>query len=157
MSKTDKTIIIIALLVMIILTISTLLISHSNKFSNSQTNQEISEVCIQESCFKVELAETPEERAIGLMNRTFLAGDNGMLFIFPKSGYYGFWMKNTLIPLDIIWINENLEIVDIVTAQPCGEVCHAYKPDEKAEYVLEINAGMASKLRIIKKEKIKIK
>ncbi len=65
-----------------------------------------SETCFKNYCFKVELAKTPEERSRGLMSIKSLASDKGMLFIFEKEGIFPFWMKNTLIPLDIIWINE---------------------------------------------------
>ena len=69
----------------------------------------------------------------------------GMLFVFPEQGNHGFWMKNTLLPLDIIWINENQEIVEIVAnAQPCPEEgeCHVWNPREDALWVLEVNAGL---------------
>ncbi|OIO80853.1 hypothetical protein AUJ84_02400 [Candidatus Pacearchaeota archaeon CG1_02_32_132] len=120
-------------------------------------NSKISEVCVRDNCFSVELAQTPEERATGLMNREFLAENEGMLFIFPEEGDYGFWMKDTLIPLDMIWINQNLEIVNIATAQPCNEVCPIIRSKDPALYVLELNAGITSQLGIIKKEKVIIK
>src|SRR4030042_2848822 len=65
------------------------------------------QVCFKKHCFSVELAVTPEEREEGLMFRKNLDSDKGMLFIFEKEGKYGFWMKKTLIPLDIIWIDDN--------------------------------------------------
>lgn len=107
-------------------------------------------VCFESHCFYVELAETKEERAQGLMSRKNMDSDEGMLFIFDEEGEHSFWMKNTLIPLDIIWINQDSEAVFIKeNAQPCTEEeCELIIPDEKARYVLEVNAGMADKIGI---------
>jgi len=83
------------------------------------------------------------------MGRKNLAEDAGMLFIFDKEGFYPFWMKDTLIPLDIIWIDENNKIVYIAgNAQPCVQNCKNYDPPKEAKYVLEINGGLADKLNI---------
>ena len=82
----------------------------------------------------------------GLMYRTSLADDAGMLFIFPTLDQQGFWMKNTLIPLDIIWLNDRKEIVYFVTAPPCkADPCKSYEPIQKAKYVLEVNGGFMKK------------
>ena len=90
-----------------------------------------------------ELANTPQKRERGLMFREKLAENEGMLFVFGTEGYHSFWMKNTLIPLDIIWINAEKEIVDIKeNFQPCKVgPCESYVPKYPAKYVLEANAG----------------
>ena len=105
------------------------------------------QVCFKDYCFSVELAMTPEEREKGLMFRKNLDSDKGMLFIFDKEGKHGFWMKNTLIPLDIIWINNDREVVFInEKTQPCKENdCPIIKPTKDAKYVLEINEGLSEK------------
>lgn len=107
-------------------------------------------VCVNENCFTVEIAETEAQRTKGLMNRSKLDEDKGMLFIFNKEGVYPFWMKNTLIPLDIIWIDNNYKVVFIgKNVQPCKSlICPTTKPLVKAKYVLEINAGISDKLGI---------
>jgi uncharacterized membrane protein (UPF0127 family) len=112
-----------------------------------QTNQ----VCFDKTCFKVELAKTSEQRIKGLMDRESLDENKGMLFIYPEEGKYDFWMKNTLIPLDIIWINKNKEVVFInKNTQPClVEECPAISPPLDAKYILEINGGLVDKLGII--------
>ena len=80
------------------------------------------------------------------MNRDSLGENEGMLFIFDKEDYYSFWMLNTRIPLDIIWINANKEIIHIErNLQPCTDSCPKYSPNEKALYVLEVNANYTSK------------
>jgi len=106
--------------------------------------------CYKDFCFKVELAKTKEEREKGLMFREKLDENKGMLFIFEKEGFHGFWMKNTLIPLDIIWMNSEGKIVYIKeNAQPCkGMLCPVFIPGKKAKYVLEINAGKVKELGI---------
>ena len=74
------------------------------------------------------------------MFRENLDEDAGMLFAFPEEDYHGVWMRNTLIPLDILWVNTNYEIVHIISAQPCKkEVCTIYKPLKKSLRIIEIN------------------
>jgi len=104
-------------------------------------------VCINENCFEVEVAATPKEREKGLMQRSFMDQDEGMFFVFDREGRYSFWMKNTLISLDIIWINSDNKIVFIEkNAQPChGLTCLSIAPDQTAKYVLEINGGLSDK------------
>jgi uncharacterized protein len=87
------------------------------------------QVCIDDTCFFIEIADTPEERQLGLMNRTFMPELSGMLFVFQQPGQYNFWMKNTLIPLDMIWIDAQNKIVDIQQATPCtADPCPTYNP-----------------------------
>lgn len=90
-----------------------------------------------------ELAITDEERTRGLMFRKEVPEDYGMLFIFEYEEKHGFWMKNTLINLDIIWIGKNKKIVHIEkNVPPCkGEPCEVYYPSGPALYVLEIKGG----------------
>jgi uncharacterized protein len=107
-------------------------------------------VCFGENCFMVEVARTNKQRAQGLMFRDYLDESGGMLFVFPKDDTYGFWMKNTKIPLDIIWFNFDKEVVFIKnSAQPCEtNICSPIFPDKPARYVLEVNAGSAARLGI---------
>lgn len=102
----------------------------------------------------VELAETQEQQMKGLMFRENLTG--GMLFIYNEENQRSFWMKNTLIPLDIIWIDENKTIVDIKeNAMPCKvKKCEVYYPDKEALYVLEINAGLAKEKNLSVGDKV---
>jgi len=113
-------------------------------FCSKNQNQ----VCFEDNCFIVELAVTPREQARGLMFKESLDLDKGMLFIFENGEESAFWMENTLIALDIIWINENKELVFISkNAQPCTSVpCSVINPSVKARYVLELNGGTADKI-----------
>ena len=81
------------------------------------------------------------------MGREELADDGGMLFVFPKPSVYPFWMKNTLIPLDIIWLDPDFNVVHISeNLQPCmADPCPVTNPGVEALYVLELNAGAANR------------
>ena len=98
-------------------------------------------VCIDDACLKVEIADTPAKQQAGLQNRTLEKG-TGMLFVFDKPGAYRFWMHNTKIPLDIIWVNENGFVIYIAeNLLPCEKTCDSYGPVGSAMYVLEANSG----------------
>ncbi len=87
----------------------------------------------------VEIAETPEARARGLMSRETLDADAGMLFVWPQDTGSGFWMKDTLIPLSVAFIDGSGKVVDIQDMQPLDETVHhspaAYR------YAVEANQG----------------
>ena len=111
-------------------------------------NSDANKVCFDKDCFKVEVVSSQDELTNGLMFRESLNKNSGMLFVFPEENFYSFWMKDTLIPLDIIWINSDKEIVFIKhNAQPCLENdCENFTSNEKALYVLEINSGIAEEI-----------
>ncbi len=117
-------------------------------FTACITNAKQNQVCFKENCFSVELADSPYEHSRGLMFRNQLDLDKGMLFIFKGEKISPFWMKNTLIPLDIIWINQDKKVVFISrNAQPCKkDACPLITPDKKAQYVLELNGGISDKI-----------
>lgn len=119
---------------------------------------EADEVCIKDRCFSVEIAANQSQREYGLMNREYLDPDKGMLFVYEDEGYHSFWMKNTLIPLDIIWINSGQEIVYIEkNAQPCtSDYCPLIDPWTNASYVLEINGGQCDEYNISVGDKVNI-
>ena len=97
--------------------------------------------------FNVEIAKTIEERRTGLMYRKKLLNNEGMLFIFPREKIIQLWMKNTYIPLDVIFISENKVIVDIKkNMEKLSETI--VKSKVKSRYALEFNAGLINKLDI---------
>ena len=100
--------------------------------------------------FTVELADTSEKRALGLMFRDSIAEDHGMLFLFPAEARRRFWMKNTRIPLDILYFDSELRLVSVVAgAEPCRmQRCPNYPSAGPARYVLELNAGKAAELGV---------
>ncbi|MBS3073357.1 DUF192 domain-containing protein [Candidatus Pacearchaeota archaeon] len=105
---------------------------------------------------KAEVADTIWKQAIGLMNRTNLPEDQGMLFIFDSERKREFWMKNTIIPLDMIFLDKDFKIVNIIkNAQPCKSLdCEFYSSTGPARYVIEINGGLSSKYNITNQTKI---
>lgn len=102
---------------------------------------------------RVELAVTPEERARGLSSRTSLLADAGMLFVYDAPGKPSFWMKDTLIPLDMIWVDADKRVEGIAAdVQPEPGVADGalrrYAPETPVLYVLELNAGAAARIGI---------
>jgi len=95
---------------------------------------------------KAEVAQTPREHAIGLMWRTEMGANDGMLFIFPQATKQCFWMKNTLIPLSIAFVDDDGKIVNIDEMQPQTEDAHCSA--QPVRYVLEMNKGWFAKRHI---------
>jgi uncharacterized membrane protein (UPF0127 family) len=97
-----------------------------------------------ELTFLVEVADTPGKRELGLQYRRDLAADRGMIFLFPTESHHSFWMKNTPIPLDMIFINRDRKIVGIV------EQAVPFSTDSRSvpaasQFVLEINGGLTGR------------
>ncbi|MBI2629141.1 DUF192 domain-containing protein [Candidatus Pacearchaeota archaeon] len=154
--KKDRFLALFILFLLMIIILVTIYIYFNNfkqqtPVQDVQTAENIKQTCFKQAnikinkCFSVEVAQTAVEREKGLMFREKLDSDKGLLFIFPRAEKYGFWMKNTLIALDIIWIDENKTIVYIKeNALPCKEEkCDVYYPNKKALYVLEVNGGLS--------------
>lgn len=100
--------------------------------------------------FSVELAQTPDEQALGLMFREEMEDGHGMLFIFPRERMRSFYMKNTRIPLDIFYFDADLKLVNVAErTKPCKtRRCPSYLSKAPAKYVLELNAGKAEELGV---------
>lgn len=105
---------------------------------------------IKDKNFKIELAQSMSQKSLGLGNRQSLCNNCGMLFLYKGEGPLPFWMKNTLIPLDMIWLNSKGTIVDIQTALPEPNTpdhqLKIYQNEKAAQYVLELNAYKAKEL-----------
>ena len=97
--------------------------------------------------FQVEVVDTPLGRQKGLMHRTSLPEATGMLFVFPAEAQRSFWMRNTLIPLDMIFIRSDKTILGIVeNAEPRTDTSRGVPGD--SQYVLELIGGSASRYRL---------
>ena len=95
--------------------------------------------------FRVEVAETPEQRSRGLMYRESLSSNSGMIFLFETPAPVSFWMKNTYIPLDIIFVNESGEVQHIHENSKPGSLTSIRGGDDILA-VLEIKGGTSKKL-----------
>lgn len=92
--------------------------------------------------WKVALAATPEQRAQGLMSVTDLGGLDGMLFVFGADTAGGFWMKDTLLPLEIAFFTADGSLVDVLAMVPCGaDPCPVYRPSGPYRYAVEAVPG----------------
>ena len=120
-----------------------------------ESKEEFKQICFKENCFNVKVVSTVHERERGLMDYESLGENEGMLFGFQEEGKHNFWMKNMSFPIDIIWINKNLEVVGFVeNAIPCVGECSIYDSYQNSLYVLEINAGKIQELAINIEDKI---
>ncbi|MCE9596626.1 MAG: DUF192 domain-containing protein [Spirochaetia bacterium] len=106
-----------------------------------------------EFTISAEIAASPSERERGLMYRTSLGDDEGMLFVFPEATMQAFWMKNTLIPLDVAYFDDQGFLIEIVTMQPDGGV-RTYPSSEPTLYALEMKAGWFAKRAVRKYTKL---
>ena len=94
--------------------------------------------------FQVELADTPSKREMGLQYRRELAAERGMIFLFPLESHQSFWMKNTPIPLDMIFVNRERKIVGIVE-QTVPFSLDPRSVEGASQFVLEINGGLSKR------------
>jgi uncharacterized protein len=100
---------------------------------------------------QLEVAKTPDQQSIGLMNRKEMAGDRGMLFPFTPARPVAFWMKNTLIPLDMVFLHKGKVVSISSNVPPCkADPCPSYGPPAQAlvDQVIELTAGRAAELGI---------
>jgi len=93
-----------------------------------------------------EVAQTPEERAIGLMNRPSMGANDGMLFVFERAGQQCFWMKNTLLPLSVAFLDDAGTVVNIEDMKP--QTLDSHCSAKPVRFVLEMNQGWFAKRAI---------
>ena len=103
-------------------------------------------LAIQNHTFHLEHAVTPKERQLGLMHRESLSSNNAMLFAYQDPQSISVWMKNTLIPLDLIWLDDEFHILAIEYGTPLSTQIHT--PQVLATYLLEIKGNLSNDLMI---------
>lgn len=120
-----------------------LFIAASAVFATTPTG---SDVVLAGHSFSVEIAATDAARERGLMYRTHLAAGHGMLFVYPNAQLRYFWMKHTLIPLDILFFDAQRRLINVsADTPPCKtDPCQTYASAAPAKYVLELNAGVVA-------------
>ena len=101
--------------------------------------------------FLAEIADTPQRWGRGYMFRREIGDSDAMVFVFTESDVHPFWMKNTLVPLDMIWMDDAFKVLYIEpSAPPCkADPCPSYGPPRRARYVLEVRGGVAAKERLV--------
>lgn len=106
------------------------------EINNKESN--LVDITIGDKKYKVEIADTPEKQEKGLMGRKSLPEDQGMLFIYDEPQDLSYWMKDTLISLDIIFIDDDMEVVSVKQGQPMSE-----EPitEDDVQYALEVNSN----------------
>ncbi|MEG4996809.1 DUF192 domain-containing protein [Microcoleus sp. B4-D4] len=106
---------------------------------------------------ELEVAKTSEQQAMGLMYRTSLADDRGMLFEFKPARWVNFWMKNCQISLDMIFLRDGVVTAIAAEAPPCtAEPCPTYGPDTPVDRVIELRGGRAAELGVKVGDRIEI-
>ena len=91
--------------------------------------------------YSIEIAKTSKQRSQGLMFRESLDIRRGMLFVYPRSGNHRIWMKNTLIPLSVIWLDDNETVIEVKILPPCKlDPCPSYGVSKPAKYIIELSS-----------------
>lgn len=126
--------------------------------SAPSSEQTAHEVILKGQHFSVELATTQMQRARGLMFRSSMPSDHGMLFLFPKPRPMAFWMKNTAMPLDILFFDQQARLIAAhYNVPPCRSTpCAQYSSGHPAALVLELNGGRSASLKLAKGDKLTI-
>ncbi len=115
-------------------------------------------VSVNNKTFSVFIAKSDTEKQIGLSGRDKISENEGMIFVFDKSDYYSFWMKEMKFPIDIIYMVNNKVITVVKNANPPDDSKNLkiYQPKEKSDMVLELNAGLAEKYNIKEGTNVKV-
>lgn len=96
---------------------------------------------------QLEIADTETKRGTGLMHRTSLGKEEGMLFVFPKTDYQSFWMKNTLIPLSIGYFTDDYKLVEVFEMEP-NQIDTTYNSSKMVRFAVEMNSGWYAEKKI---------
>ncbi len=131
----------ITIIFRILLLFNSLSVAWANAFASDLEHFESMQLHIGEKLFLLEIADTPNRRQQGLMFRSDLSIHAGMIFVYPRSGDHRIWMKNTRIPLTVVWIDDKATVIGIKTLWPCKqENCPSYGVQSASRYIIEFNA-----------------
>jgi uncharacterized membrane protein (UPF0127 family) len=117
--------------------------SSSSSTTGSPSRLPTTRMSVGNETFELEIAYRPEDQETGLMHRRSMPADHGMIFVFPDERNLTFWMKDTLIPLDIIYVNHSGTIVSVKPLKPLDKT--GVSSDGPAMYAIELNAGAAAR------------
>lgn len=105
-----------------------------------------------------EIADTPYRMQFGYMFRERVGTGEGMIFVYPVAGFHSMWMKNTLVPLDMVWMDADFRVVHVErSVPPCrADPCPAYGPLRRANYVLEVRGGSIEPDRLAPGDRVSV-
>ena len=133
------------------------LVFAASMFLNKKDTSSYKKIIIGNVVVKAEIAALLTEKQKGLSSRNFMRKNSGMLFIFSQPDFYPFWMKDMKFPIDIIWLDENLQIINIEKNITPDTFPKKFMPRLPAKYALEINAGWSDKNKVKEGVNIKVK
>lgn len=141
MNKTSKIISLVSLILFVFLGAGYLYIKKEPTRPEQFQGRERKSLSIRKHMFDIVISKTKAELTQGLSNTHQIEENEGMLFIFPESGYYPFWMKDMNYSIDIVWINESYRIVYIKENATSDSYPNSFVSKEEAKYVLEVKSG----------------
>lgn len=103
---------------------------------------------IKDNTINLEVADTPDERKLGLSGRESINDNEGMFFIFPESDFHGIWMKDMNFSIDIIWLDEDFEVVNFKKDVSPDTYPTSFRPERPASYVIELLRGSIDKFSV---------
>ena len=128
------------LLMMVVIGIAVLIIKQP---AAQQLSFETAQIEIKGRIYDLEIAASAQQRQQGLMHRKRLPEQSAMLFVYPRSGNHRIWMKNTLIPLTVVWFDENETVIHRQGLLPCkADPCPSYGSDTPSRYIIEFHADL---------------
>lgn len=137
--------------------ISVALVFAASVFLNKKDSFSHKKIIIGNIAVKAEIAKSLAEKQKGLSGRSFMRKNSGMLFVFSQPDFYSFWMKDMEFPIDIIWLDENLRIINIEKNITPDTFPKKFIPQRPAKYALEVNGGWSDKNKIKNGVNIKVK
>jgi uncharacterized membrane protein (UPF0127 family) len=147
-----------------LLRVTALLLATVTALISAVTYQEYTNSCVlilpgeaADQCISLERSDTPEARELGLGGRDSMPQDRGMLFVFETSGRHCFWMKDTRIDLDMIWLDEAERVVYAQHRVSPHTYPQTFCPNKDAKYVIELNAGVAEAVGITMGQRIPVR
>lgn len=111
----------------------------------------VARLTIKGKIMKALVADSSTKRMIGLMYRNSIPQGTCMLFVFDGNGRHGIWMRNMKFPIDVLWLDADLRVVDYVEGiKPCTSIfnCKTYEPKKDAKYIVELNSGFVKKNKV---------
>jgi uncharacterized membrane protein (UPF0127 family) len=125
-------------------------------FINAEKIEPKDTVEIGDAEVSVTYADTPELQSRGLSGVKSLESDEGMFFVFEKPDKYGFWMKDMLFPIDIVWIDDSLHVIDVTKSLSPDTYPKIFTPQTPVKYVLEVRAGFFDEHKLQIGDEVKI-